>query len=146
MKTRLLKRLLLLALWLPVLAQAALPVVATSTSTGMLVREIAGSQATLTILGPPDRDLHTLQARPSMIRALRGAQLVVALGADLEVGWLPVAIQQAANPHILPGRPGYFEAAAQVDLLDVGRPTALSETSIPWAIPTSTWIRCAWRR
>jgi len=42
--------------------------------------------------------------------------------ADLEVGWLPVAIQQAANPSVLPGRPGYFEAAAQVTLLDVGGP------------------------
>ncbi len=87
-----------------------------------LAHEIAADQAELTILAPPDRNLHYLQARPSMIRALRGADLVVALGADLEVGWLPVAIQQAANPAILPGRAGYFEAAAQVALLDVGGP------------------------
>ena len=117
---RLVKSLFLITLFLPSLVQAALDVVATSSSTGMLVREIAGDNAELTILAPPDRDLHYLQARPSMIRALRGADLVVAIGAELEQGWLPVAIQQAANPKILPGRPGYFEAAAQVDLLDVG--------------------------
>jgi zinc/manganese transport system substrate-binding protein len=101
---------------------AALDVVASSTSTGALVREIAGDQAQLTILAPPDRDLHHLQARPSMIRALRSADLVVALGADLEVGWLPLAITQSANPKIQPGKAGYFEAAAQVTLLDVGGP------------------------
>lgn len=112
---------LLLAL-APGLAQAALDVVATSSSTGVLVREVAGEHADLTILAPPDRDLHHLQARPSAIRALRGADLVVALGADLEVGWLPAAIAQAANPRILPGRAGYFEAAAQVELLEVGGP------------------------
>jgi zinc/manganese transport system substrate-binding protein len=101
---------------------AALDIVASSTSTGALVREIAGDQAELTILAPPDRDLHHLQARPSMIRALRSADLVVALGADLEVGWLPLAITQSANPKIQPGKAGYFEAAAQVTLLDVGGP------------------------
>jgi zinc/manganese transport system substrate-binding protein len=110
----------LLALLLPSLALAELKVVATSSSTGMLVREIGAEQVSLEILAPPDRDLHHLQARPSMMRALRSADLVTAIGAELEVGWLPVAITQAANPRILPGRPGYFEAAAQVDLLDVG--------------------------
>ncbi|MGD2119683.1 MAG: metal ABC transporter substrate-binding protein [Chromatiales bacterium] len=103
-------------------AMAALNVVASSSSGGALVREIAGSQAHLTILAPPDRDLHHLQARPSMIRALRGADLVVALGAELEIGWLPLAINQAANPGIQPGRTGYFEAATQVSLLDAGGP------------------------
>jgi zinc/manganese transport system substrate-binding protein len=111
-----------LALLLPTSALAELDIVASSSSTGALVREIAGEQADLTILAPPDRDLHHLQARPSMIRALRGADLVVALGAELEVGWLPLAITQAANPGIQPGHPGYFEAAAQVPLLDVGGP------------------------
>lgn len=117
---------LAIVLWLPAPAwsapDSALDVVASSSSTGALVREIAGARAELTILAPPDRDLHHLQARPSMIRALRGADLVVALGAEIEVGWLPLAIRQAANPGIQPGRAGYFEAAAQVTLLDVGGP------------------------
>jgi zinc/manganese transport system substrate-binding protein len=72
------------------------------------------------VLAGPEQDLHMLQAKPSMIRALRGADLVVAVGAELEMGWLPAASSSAANPAILPGREGYFEAAAQVPLLDVG--------------------------
>lgn len=98
----------------------AIDVVATSSSGGMLVREIAREHATIEILAPPDRDLHYLQVRPSMMRALRGADLLVAVGADLELGWLPVAVRQSANPGILPGRPGYFEFAAQVELVDIG--------------------------
>ena len=43
-----------------------------------------------------------------MMRALRGADLVVANGAELEVGWLPVAISSAANPKILPGMNDIF--------------------------------------
>jgi zinc/manganese transport system substrate-binding protein len=110
------------ACWLPAAAMAALDVVASSSSTGALVREIAGEQANLTILAPPDRNLHYLQARPSMIRALRSADLVVSLGADLEIGWLPLAINQSTNRKIQPGKAGYFEAAAQVSLIDAGGP------------------------
>lgn len=102
------------------LAQAAaLPVVASTTSGEMLLREIGGNEVSITTLAPPDRDAHTLQVKPSMMRALRSARLVVAMGAELEVGWLPLAISSSANPNILPGTDGYFEIAAQVPLLDV---------------------------
>lgn len=105
---------------LSVLPAAALDVVATAPSMGALARAVGGEQVQVTVLAPPDRDLHRLQAKPSMMRALRGADLVVALGAELESGWLPAAIANAANPRILTGQPGYFEAAAQVGLLEVG--------------------------
>jgi zinc/manganese transport system substrate-binding protein len=98
----------------------AVEVVATSPSMDALVAAVAGSRAKLTVLADQNRDLHKLQAKPTMMRALRGADLVVAIGAELEVGWLPVAVRGAANPGVLPGTKGYFEAAAQVPLLDVG--------------------------
>jgi len=95
--------------------------VATTASMGMLARTVGGPQVRVTELAPPERDAHQLQARPSMIRALRDAQLLVAVGAELEIGWLPAAIAGAANPAIQPGRSGYFEAAAQVPLLETGQ-------------------------
>jgi zinc/manganese transport system substrate-binding protein len=95
-------------------------VVATTSSMAMLVREIGGSAVSITTLAPPDRDPHYLLARPSMMVALRRADLLVAVGAELEVGWLPAAMQGAANPKILPGQPGYFEGAAQIDLIETG--------------------------
>jgi zinc/manganese transport system substrate-binding protein len=101
--------------------EAAPRIVATTSSMGMLAREIGGEQVRVTVLVPPDRDAHYLRAKPSMARALRGADLIVSVGGDLEVGWLPLAIRNAANPRIQPGQPGYFEAAAQVALIDTGQ-------------------------
>lgn len=110
---------LLLALLLALPAQAALTVVASTTTLEALVREIGGEAVQVSALAPPDRDAHTLQLRPSMLQALRRADLVVAVGAELEVGWLPLAISSSANPKLLPGRAGYFEVAAVVPLRDV---------------------------
>ncbi|MFN3594599.1 MAG: metal ABC transporter substrate-binding protein [Thiobacillaceae bacterium] len=98
----------------------ALQVAATTASMGMLARAVGGPAVGVTVMAPPDRDPHQLQAKPSMMRALRDADLVVAVGAELEVGWLPAALRGAANGRVLPGQPGYFEAAAQVTLLDKG--------------------------
>lgn len=117
-----LKRLILLAVsLLPTALHAAdLRVVATTNSMGALVDAVGGEHIDLIVLAPPDRDAHFLQARPSMMRDLRRADLVVSVGAALEAGWLPVAVRRAANPAIQPGRPGHFEAAERIDLLDVG--------------------------
>lgn len=101
-------------------AHAAVDVVATTSSMGMLTTVVGGPQVAVTVLAPPDRDAHFLLARPSMMIALRRAQLLVAVGADLEVGWLPAALRGANNPRILPGQSGYFEGAAQVDLIEKG--------------------------
>ncbi len=117
-----LKRLLItLTCLLPASLQAAeLRVVATTNSMGALASAVGGERIDLTVLAPPDRDAHFLQAKPSMMRDLRRADLVVAVGAELEAGWLPVAVKRAANGDIQPGQPGHFEAADHVELLDVG--------------------------
>lgn len=101
-------------------AQAAINVVATTSSMGMLARTVGGDAVKVTVLAPPDRDAHYLQAKPSMMLALRRADLLMAVGADLEIGWLPAALQSASNPRVLPGKPGYFEAASQVPLIEKG--------------------------
>jgi len=104
------------------LSAAALEVAATTPNMGMLARAVGGEHVNVVVLAPGDRDVHHLEARPSMMVGLRGADLLVAVGGELEVGWLPAAIPGARNPHILPGRPGYFEASAAVKLLDEGTP------------------------
>src|SRR5512139_1662228 len=79
-------------------AEAGLRVVATTSSMGMLARTVGGDRVEVTVLAPPDRDAHYLVAKPSMMVALRNADLLVAVGADLEVAWLPAALQGANNP------------------------------------------------
>jgi zinc/manganese transport system substrate-binding protein len=103
-------------------AEGALNIVATTSSMAMLARTVGGDAVAVTVLAPPDRDAHYLLVRPSMMLALRRADLLIAVGADLEVGWLPAALQGARNARILPGQQGYFEGAAQIPLIEVGGP------------------------
>src|SRR5262245_44519879 len=60
---------------------------------------------------------HHVQARPSLIARARTANVRVCTGAELEVGWLPLIIQQSGNANLQPGRPGAFEATSAVRLL-----------------------------
>lgn len=64
------------------------------------------------------QDPHRIEARPSLIARARSAELVVCTGAELEAGWLPQVLAQSGNARIQPGRPGYFEAAPVVDLIE----------------------------
>jgi zinc/manganese transport system substrate-binding protein len=102
-------------------ARPAVDVVATTSSMAVLARAVGGSAVKVSVLSPPDRDAHHVLARPSMMVALRRADLLLAVGAELEVGWLPAALQGAGNSRILPGQPGYFEGAAQIDLIETGQ-------------------------
>lgn len=113
---------LLLAGWLAP-ASAALSVFATVPEWGALVEELGGDKVKIYTATNALQDPHHVEAKPSLIARARGADLVVATGAELEIGWLPLVLQQAGNPKVQPGKPGYFEAARYVTLLD--KPTRL---------------------
>lgn len=100
-------------------AHAALKVFATVPEWGALAKEIGGEQVEVFVATHALQDPHHIQARPSLIARARNADLIVATGAELEVGWLPVIQRESANPRIQPGQPGCFEAAAFVRMLDV---------------------------
>lgn len=118
-KLNTLKPLLLAAvvLCLPAQALAKLNVITTTTSMGMLAMEVGGDKVEVKTLAAPDRDTHYLQAKPSMMIALRKADLVISVGAALEVGWFPAALDNAANPDVLDGEKGNFEAADHIELI-----------------------------
>jgi len=107
----------LLAAWLAP-ASAALNVFATVPEWGALADELGGDKLKIYVATNALQDPHHVEAKPSLIARARNADLVVATGAELEIGWLPLVLQQAGNPKVLPGKPGYFEAAAFVALLD----------------------------
>lgn len=110
-----------LAVALP--ASAALQVLACEPEWGALVGELGGSDVRVREATTALQDVHRVQARPSLIAAARQADLLICSGAELEIGWLPVLLRQAGNARILPGKPGYFEAASAVTMLEV--PTRL---------------------
>ena len=100
-------------------AAAALKVFATVPEWGALAREIGGDRVLVFTATTALQDAHHVDARPSLIARARSADLLIATGADLEVGWLPVVQRESGNPRIQSGQPGYFEAAQHVRLLDV---------------------------
>lgn len=100
-------------------AQAALNVFACEPEWGALARELGGELVEVTVATTALQDPHQIQARPSLIARARGADLVVCTGAELEIGWLPLLLQQSGNAKVQPGQPGNFAAADYVRKLDV---------------------------
>ena len=100
-------------------AHAALKILATTPDWAALAGELGGDRVNVYAATNAFQDVHRVEAKPSLVARARSADLVVATGAELEVGWLPVLVQESGNSHIQPGSPGYFEAATQVRLLDV---------------------------
>jgi len=104
-------------------AHAVLNVFATVPEWGALAEVLGGDAVKVYVATNALQDPHHVEAKPSLIARARNADLVVATGAELEIGWLPLVLQQAGNPKLKPGQPGYFEAANFVALRD--KPTRL---------------------
>lgn len=104
-------------------AWAVVNIFATVPEWAALAREIGGDKVNVYAATHALQDPHRIDAKPSLLAQARRAQLVIATGADLEVGWLPLVLRDSGNPAIQPGQPGYFEAAAWVKRLEV--PTVL---------------------
>src|SRR5678816_3377668 len=93
-------------------------VFATVPEWGSLAEALGGDDVKVYVATNALQDPHHVEAKPSLIARARRADLVIATGAELEVGWLPLVLQQAGNPKVQPGKPGYFEAAQYVTLQD----------------------------
>ncbi len=100
-------------------AQAALRVLACEPEWGALAQELGGSLVEVTVATSALQDPHRVQAKPSLIARARNADLVVCTGAELEIGWLPLLLQQSGNAKVQPGQPGHFMAADFVRKLDI---------------------------
>jgi zinc/manganese transport system substrate-binding protein len=99
-------------------ALIALVVFACTPEWGALVQELGGARVEVTVATTARQDPHRIEARPSLIARARRADLVVCNGAELEIGWLPLVLAQSGNARVQPGRPGYFEAAQFVQMLE----------------------------
>ena len=117
------RKLLSVALTLPLLlalpAHAALRIFACEPEWGALAQELGGNLVEVSVATSALQDPHQIQAKPSLIARARNADLVVCTGAELEIGWLPVLLQQSGNAKVQSGQPGNFAAADYVRKLDV---------------------------
>jgi zinc/manganese transport system substrate-binding protein len=108
---------LLVVLALP--AHAALRILACEPEWGALAEALGGNLVDVKVATSALQDPHQIQAKPSLIARTRNADLIVCTGAELEIGWLPVLLQQAGNAKVQPGQPGNFAAADYVRKLEV---------------------------
>jgi zinc/manganese transport system substrate-binding protein len=112
----------------PAPALAALHVVTTTEGLAALTREVAGGRASVESLSRGVQDPHFVDANPILALKLRGADLLVDVGLELEIGWLPPLVTQSRNARIQPGGPGRLSASSAVEVLDV--PTGPVDRSV----------------
>src|SRR3954468_3349097 len=117
MKTLKIATVVSLLISVPSLAQAKLNVVATTEDMAALAREIGGDNLSLTAIAKGYQDPHFVDAKPSYLLKLRSADLLIVVGLELEVGWLPPLISNARNMNIFPGAAGFIDASEGCDVL-----------------------------
>ena len=100
-------------------ARAAVDVVTTTEGLAAVVREVGGDRVKVTALSRGIQDPHFVDANPSLAVKLRNADLLVDVGMDLEIGWLPPLVMQSRNAAIQPGGTRRLTAAAAVPPMDV---------------------------
>ena len=100
-------------------SHAALHILACEPEWGALAQVLGGDLVDVTVATSGLQDPHQIQAKPSLIARTRSADLIACTGAELEIGWLPVLLQQAGNAKVQPGQPGNFAAADYVRKLEV---------------------------
>jgi zinc/manganese transport system substrate-binding protein len=120
-RTRVLLILLCLGvLFLPSLAEAKKLNVATATTDlAALAQEVGGDKISVESIARGYQDPHFVEAKPSFLLKLRQADLLIVVGLQLEIGWLPPLINQSGNARIQVGAPGYLDASQFAEILDI---------------------------
>ena len=103
----------------PALAQGRLNVVTTTEDLASIAREVGGDRIDVEAIARGYQDPHFVEAKPSFILRLQRADLLVVVGRDLEIGWLPPLIQQSRNSKIQVGANGYLDASLRARILDI---------------------------
>ena len=100
-----------------------LNVVTSTTDMAALTQEVGGDKVTVESIAKGYQDPHFVEAKPSFLLKLRQADLLVVVGLQLEIGWLPPLITQCGNPRIQVGANGYLDASQFAEILEVPQGT-----------------------
>ena len=90
-----------------------------TTDLAALAQEIGGDKVDVESIARGYQDPHFVEAKPSFLLKLRRADLLIVVGLELEIGWLPPLITQSTNPKIQVGAPGYFDASRFARILEI---------------------------
>ena len=100
-------------------AAGKLSVITTTEDLASLAREVGGDRIGVEALARGYQDPHFVEPKPSFIPKLNKADLLIAVGRELEIGWLPPLITQSRNAKLQTGGVAYLDASLNVRILDV---------------------------
>src|SRR5437773_5576788 len=100
-----------------------LNVVTSTTDMAALTQEVGGDKISVESIAKGYQDPHFVEAKPSFLLKLRQADLLIAVGLQLEIGWLPPLITQSGNPRIQVGATGYLDASQFAEILEIPQGT-----------------------
>ncbi|HYX81946.1 MAG TPA: metal ABC transporter substrate-binding protein [Gemmatimonadales bacterium] len=100
-------------------ARAALRVVTATQDLASIAQEIGGDKIKIDALAKGYQDPHFVEAKPSFVLLLNRADLLILVGRDLEIGWLPPLITQSRNANIQLGSRGYLDASLSAKILEI---------------------------
>ena len=100
-------------------AQAKLNVIAATQDLASIAAEVGGDRITIDSIAKGYQDPHFVEAKPSFILKLQKADVLIVVGRELEIGWLPPLIQQSRNGKIQQGAEGYLDASIGAQILEV---------------------------
>src|ERR1700756_5053133 len=107
-------------LLLPTLAAAKkLNVITATTDMAALAQEVGGDRINVEAIAKGYQDPHFVEAKPSFLHKLRQADLLIVVGLQLEIGWLPPLITQSGNSRIQVGANGYLDASQFAEILEI---------------------------
>src|SRR2546423_489523 len=103
----------------PASAAGKLQIMTATTDLAALAQEVGGDKVEVESVARGYQDPHFVDAKPSFLLKLKRADLLIVVGLELEIGWLPPLITQSTNPKIQVGAPGYFDASRFAKILEI---------------------------
>jgi zinc/manganese transport system substrate-binding protein len=96
-----------------------LKVITTLTDLASVTQEVGGNKVEVEALAKGYQDPHFVDPKPSFLLKLRHADLLISVGLELEIGWLPPLVTQSGNGNIQPAAPGYLDASQFAEILEI---------------------------
>jgi zinc/manganese transport system substrate-binding protein len=103
----------------PTRADSKLNIMTATTDLASLAQEVGGDRVSVESIARGYQDPHFVEAKPSFLLKLRKADLLIVVGLELEIGWLPPLITQSSNPKIQVAAPGYLDASRFAKILEI---------------------------
>ncbi len=76
-------------------------IVTTTTDLAAIAKAVGGERVKVESIAKGYQDPHYVEAKPSYMRLLNRARMLLSVGLQLEIGWLPLLVQGARNPGLV---------------------------------------------